>query len=141
MDFDGHLTPGCRELEEGPGDVALDPAELVVVRRLNELPGIKCSLPDGAFYAFFDVSFYFGKTLGGRKITDSMSFCAAALEVGHVNLVQGSAFGMEGFARLSFATSRDMINKGVDRLGAFCRGRRRLLRRAHLETATRPRYG
>jgi len=45
------------------------------------------------------------QTLGNRPITDSTSFCAAALEVGHVNLVQGSAFGMEGFARLSFATS------------------------------------
>src|SRR4029078_10970084 len=89
----------------------------LVVRRLNELPGIKCPLPDGAFYAFFDVSSYFGKTLGGRKINDSTSFCAAALEVGHVNLVQGSAFGMEGFARLSFATSREMINKGIDRFG------------------------
>ncbi len=94
----------------------------LVVRRLNELPGIKCPLPDGAFYAFFDVSSYFGKTLGGREITDSTSFCAAALEVGHVNFVQGSAFGMEGFARLSFATSREMINKGMDRFGQFLRG-------------------
>jgi aspartate aminotransferase len=94
----------------------------LVVRRLNELPGIKCPLPDGAFYAFFDVSSYFGKTLGGRSVTDSTSFCAAALEVGHVNLVQGAAFGMEGFARLSFATSREMINKGIDQFAAFLRG-------------------
>lgn len=94
----------------------------LVVKRLNELPGIKCPMPDGAFYAFFDVSSYFGKTLAGRPIKDSATFCAAALEVAHVNLVQGSAFGMEGFARLSFATSREMINKGVDRLGALLRG-------------------
>jgi len=94
----------------------------LVIRRLNELPGIKCALPEGAFYAFFDVSSYFGKTLGGRAITDSTTFCAAALEVGHVNLVQGSAFGMEGYARLSFATSRERINQGIDRLGAFLRG-------------------
>jgi aspartate aminotransferase len=94
----------------------------LVVRRLNELPGIRCPLPDGAFYAFFDVSSYFGKTLGGRSVTDSTSFCAAALEVGHVNLVQGAAFGMEGFARLSFATSREMINKGIDQFAAFLRG-------------------
>lgn len=94
----------------------------LVVRRLNELPGVKCPLPDGAFYAFFDISSYFGKSLGGRPITNSTDFCAAALEVGHVNLVQGSAFGMEGFARLSFATSREMINKGIDRFAAFLRG-------------------
>lgn len=94
----------------------------LVCRRLSELPGIVCAVPDGAFYAFFNVSAHFGKTLKGRKITDSASFCQAALETVHVNLVQGSAFGMEGYARLSFATSRDIINKGIDRLAEFLRG-------------------
>jgi len=93
----------------------------LVVKRLNELPGIRCPLPDGAFYAFFSVANHFGKTLGGLKITDSASFCAAALEVAQVNLVQGSAFGMEGYVRLSFATSREQINEGVDRLARFLR--------------------
>lgn len=88
----------------------------LICKRLNELPGIHCPVPDGAFYAFFSVAKYFGKTLGGRKITDSASFCAAALETALVNLVQGSAFGMEGYVRLSFATSRELINQGVDRL-------------------------
>ncbi|HWY87035.1 MAG TPA: pyridoxal phosphate-dependent aminotransferase [Gemmataceae bacterium] len=91
----------------------------LVCRRLGELPGIKCPLPDGAFYAFFNVSAHFGRTLGGKKVTDSTSFCAAALESAHVNLVQGSAFGCEGYVRLSFATSREQINAGVDRLAAF----------------------
>ena len=86
------------------------------------MPGIRCPIPDGAFYAFFNVEAYFGKTLMGRKITDSASFCAAALETVHVNLVQGSAFGAEGFVRLSFATSREQINKGIDMLAAFLRG-------------------
>jgi aspartate aminotransferase len=94
----------------------------LVCKRLNELPGIRCPIPDGAFYAFFNVSSYFGKTLGGRKIVDSTSFCAAALEVAHVNFVQGAAFGMEGYVRLSFATSREQINKGMDRLGEFLQG-------------------
>jgi aspartate aminotransferase len=93
----------------------------LVCKRLNELPGIRCPIPEGAFYAFFNVSSYFGKTLGGRKITDSTSFCAAALETVHVNLVQGSAFGAEGYVRLSFATSREQINRGLDRLGEFLR--------------------
>jgi aspartate aminotransferase len=94
----------------------------LVVRRLCELPDIHCPTPGGAFYAFFDVSKYFGKTLRGRKITDSTSFCAALLDTVHVNLVQGSAFGAEGFVRLSFATSRDVINKGLDKLAEFLRG-------------------
>ncbi len=94
----------------------------LVCRRLNDLPGIRCPVPDGAFYAFFSVANHFGKTLGGRKVTDSASFCAAALEAAHVNLVQGSAFGMEGYVRLSFATSRELINQGVDRLAKFLQG-------------------
>ncbi|MCI0379674.1 MAG: aminotransferase class I/II-fold pyridoxal phosphate-dependent enzyme, partial [Gemmataceae bacterium] len=91
----------------------------LVCKRLNDLPQIKCPVPDGAFYAFFNVSAHFGRTLGGKKVTDSTSFCAAALESAHVNLVQGSAFGCEGYVRLSFATSREQINQGVDRLADF----------------------
>ncbi|MCS7046144.1 MAG: pyridoxal phosphate-dependent aminotransferase [Gemmataceae bacterium] len=91
----------------------------LVVKRLNALPDIHCRLPEGAFYAFFSVERYFGRTLGGRKITDSAAFCAAALEVGHVNLVPGSAFGMEGYVRLSFAASREQIERGLDRLAEF----------------------
>ena len=94
----------------------------LVCQRLNALPGVRCPIPDGAFYAFFNVSSYFGKTLKGKRITDSTSFCAAALETVHVNLVQGSAFGAEGYVRLSFATSRDAINKGIDRLAEFLAG-------------------
>ncbi len=93
----------------------------LVCRRLCELPGIGCPVPEGAFYAFFNVSAHFGKTLKGRKVTDSASFCQAALETVHVNLVPGSAFGMEGCVRLSFATSRETINQGIDRLEEFLR--------------------
>jgi aspartate aminotransferase len=94
----------------------------LVCQRLNALPGIRCPVADGAFYAFFNVEACFGKTLRGRKITDSASFCAAALETVHVNLLQGSAFGGEGYVRLSFATSREQINQGMDRLAEFLRG-------------------
>jgi aspartate aminotransferase len=88
----------------------------LVCQRLASLPGVRCATPGGAFYAFFDVSAHFGRTLHGRKVTDSMSFCLAALESVHVNLVPGSAFGAEGFVRMSFATSREQINGGLDRL-------------------------
>ncbi len=91
----------------------------LVCQRLNDIPGIRCPIPEGAFYAFFNVAAHFGRTLGGQNVTDSTSFCAAALEAAHVNLVQGSAFGCEGYVRLSFATSREQINAGVDRLAAF----------------------
>jgi aspartate aminotransferase len=88
----------------------------LVCRRLAKTSGVRCPVPDGAFYAFFDVSAHFGRTLSGRKITDSLTFCQAALEGAHVNLVPGSAFGAEGYVRLSYATSREVINGGLDRL-------------------------
>jgi aspartate aminotransferase len=88
----------------------------LVCRRLSALPGVKCPTPGGAFYAFFNVASHFGRTLAGKKVADSLSFCQVALESAHVNLVPGSAFGAEGYARLSFAASREQINGGIDRL-------------------------
>jgi aspartate aminotransferase len=88
----------------------------LVTKRLQAMPGIRFAPPDGAFYAFFSVEAHFGRTLAGKKVTDSASFCQVALESAHVNLVQGSAFGAEGYVRLSFATSREQLNGGLDRL-------------------------
>jgi len=88
----------------------------LVCKRLAAIPGIRCPLPGGAFYAFFNVQACFGRTLGGRKVVDSASFCQAALESAHVGLVPGSAFGAEGFVRLSFAASREQLAGGLDRL-------------------------
>src|SRR5438876_1953080 len=88
----------------------------LVCRRLNAMPGIVCPIPGGAFYAFFNVAAYFGRSLGGKRVTDSASFCQAALETAHVNFVPGSAFGAEGYCRLSFAASREQLNGGLDAL-------------------------
>jgi aspartate aminotransferase len=87
--------------------------------RLNRIAGISLDPPDGAFYAFFDVSAYFGKTFGNVTVKDSQSFCLALLEQGHVNMVQGSAFGAEGFVRMSFATSMDVLKGGLDAFEAW----------------------
>jgi aspartate aminotransferase len=88
----------------------------LTVSLLRQMPGVKLPVPDGAFYAFFDVSAHFGKTFGDKRVTDSVSFCTALLEQAHVNLVPGVAFGAEGFVRMSFATSREVIQDGLDRL-------------------------
>ena len=80
------------------------------------MPGVRIRTPEGAFYAFFDVSAHFNRTLAGRKIEDSASFCMGALEAAHVNLVPGSAFGAEGYVRMSYAAARDQLNGGLDRL-------------------------
>ena len=78
-----------------------------------------CLAPGGAFYAFMNVSRHFGRTLGGRNVVDSTSFCMAALAAARVALVMGSAFGAEGYARMSFATDLGTIEKGFDALERF----------------------
>ncbi len=88
----------------------------LVIRRLNAMPGIRCLMPGGAFYAFFNVAAHFGRTLAGKKIPDAAAFCQVALESFHVNLVPGSAFGAEGYVRLSFAANRQQLQDGLDRL-------------------------
>jgi aspartate aminotransferase len=88
----------------------------LVCGRLAKMPGVRCRTPEGAFYAFFDVSAHFGRTPGGRKVGDSASFCLGALEGAHVNLVPGAAFGAEGFVRLSYAAAREQLIGGLDRL-------------------------
>jgi aspartate aminotransferase len=88
----------------------------LVCRRLQALPGIRCTVPGGAFYAFFNVASHFGRTLAGKRVSDSAGFCQVALEAAHVNLVPGSAFGAEGYVRLSFAASREQLNGGLDQL-------------------------
>lgn len=90
-----------------------------VLERIERLPGVTCAAPGGAFYAFMNVSSTFGKTLGGKKITDSTSFCMAALSAANVALVMGSAFGAEGYARMSFATDLETLEKGFDALERF----------------------
>jgi aspartate aminotransferase len=87
--------------------------------RLSALPKIKCVKPQGAFYTFPNVSAYFGKSIGTTKITDAVSFSAALLETSHVAVVPGNDSGFDTHVRLSFATSMEQIDKGIDRIGEF----------------------
>jgi aspartate aminotransferase len=80
---------------------------------LNKIPGITCLLAQGAFYLFPNISSF------GLKDTD---FCAKLLEQEKVAAVPGSSFGAEGYLRLSYATSDEIIAKGLTRLARFCAG-------------------
>jgi aspartate aminotransferase len=93
----------------------------LVCARVAALPGLRLSVPDGAFYVFPDVSAHFGRTLSGRAVGDSAAFCLAALEGAQVNLVPGSAFAAEGYVRLSFAAAREQLEEGLDRLERWLR--------------------
>jgi aspartate aminotransferase len=88
---------------------------------LARIPGVRLAVADGAFYAFCDVSAHFGRPIGGREVRDSAGFCLAALEAAHVNLVPGSAFGAEGYVRLSFAAGREQLEGGLDCLERWLR--------------------
>ena len=91
-----------------------------VLGRLRAIPGLSFADPGGAFYAFFNVSSHFGRTLpGGASVHNSSDFCTALLENAHVALVTGDAFGAPGYVRLSFATSMDIIVAGLNALEGF----------------------
>jgi aspartate aminotransferase len=91
-----------------------------VLKRLSEIPGISLATPGGAFYAFFNVTSYFGKPLGTGKVVDNASdFCTALLEDAHVAVVTGDAFGAPGYVRLSFATDLGTLKEGFDALHSF----------------------
>ncbi|HOD84852.1 MAG: Aspartate aminotransferase [Planctomycetes bacterium ADurb.Bin126] len=87
-----------------------------MARRLNEIPGVTCVEPTGAFYCFPDVSAHYGKTLGGIEVKTSADFSNAAIASANVAVVPGGAFGDDKCIRLSFATSMEQIDKGIDRL-------------------------
>lgn len=88
-----------------------------LVPALNDVPGICCADPDGAFYVFPDIRAYFGK--GG--ITDSQSFANFLLDEARVAVVPGSAFGADEFVRISYAASMERIREGVARIDAAVR--------------------
>lgn len=90
-----------------------------IVRALNEISGITCTNPRGAFYVFPNVSTCFGKYVGNTPIMSSMDFCNVLLEQEHTALVPGEAFGDGACVRLSYALSMDEIVEGVKRIRHF----------------------
>ncbi len=92
------------------------------VEGLCEIEGIQCNIPAGAFYLFPDISAHLGRELGGQQITTSLELAEYILEETLTATVPGSAFGAEGFLRLSFACSVEDIRRGVERLRSVLTG-------------------
>jgi aspartate aminotransferase len=90
-----------------------------VRERIGRIAGLSCPDMGGAFYAFINISKYLGRTYGGAKVDNSTQWCLALLEQQNVATVMGAAFGAEGYARLSFATSLEVLSAGFDRIEAF----------------------
>lgn len=94
-----------------------------VLERLNAVDGLSCHRPQGAFYLFVNIAAFIGKTSGGgRLINNDADFVMALIEEQHVVTVQGAAYGMSPYFRLSYATSMERLQKGCDRIAVFCAG-------------------
>jgi aspartate aminotransferase len=87
-----------------------------VLELVNEIPGIECTSPDGAFYIFPDVSSYFGKSDGTTKVNNASELCMYLLNNAHVSSVMGDAFGEPSCVRFSFANSMEKIEEGFRRI-------------------------
>ena len=93
-----------------------------VVNTLNAIEGIECLNPDGAFYVFPSCKGLIGKKdIKGKEIKNDTDFVQSLLENNGVAVVQGSAFGLDGFFRISYATSKENLKKALEKISSFCK--------------------
>jgi len=88
----------------------------LVLDLLNKIEGFKVNLPEGAFYVFPDISYYFGKTLKGQLINNASDFALFLLEHAQVATVTGAAFGDENCIRISYAASEETLTEAIRRI-------------------------
>ena len=88
----------------------------IIINLLSGIPGFKLNQPQGAFYVFPDISYYFGREIGGNKIENASDFSLFLLEEAHVATVTGEAFGNDNCIRISYAASEQNIRIAVSRI-------------------------
>ena len=93
-----------------------------MVERMNQIEGVSCIKPEGAFYVMMNISKLVGKELFGHVIKDADDFGNLFLKYGKVAVVPGTGFGAPDFVRWSYATSMENIKEGLDRLEKFLKG-------------------
>lgn len=127
-----HSTGSPSTMSQAAGLTALsnfDPAVVhtfhhrrdVLVAGLNGLPGVTCLMPEGAFYAFPDVSGVIGQMYEGRTIASSNDYCELLLEVALVASVPGEAFGAPNHVRFSYAVADEEVTEALERMAQFHR--------------------
>ncbi|OYU84793.1 MAG: aspartate aminotransferase [Flavobacterium sp. BFFFF2] len=126
----GQVTSGANSIAQRATIAAVDADPIVlkdmvdafhrrrdlVLTLLKDIPGFKTTIPDGAFYVFPDISFYFGKTLRGKTIQNADDFSMYLLAEAGIATVTGDAFGNPDCIRLSFATSEDQLTEALQRI-------------------------
>ena len=106
----------------GPQDIiktmleSFDKRRQTMAKMLNDIDGVNCPMPGGAFYAYPSVKGLLGKTYNGKTINSSMELAEFALDEANVALVPGEAFGTPGYVRMSYALGDDDLTEGVARL-------------------------
>ena len=95
---------------------AFDRRRLAIVKLLNEIPGITCPEPEGAFYAYPSVKGLLGKTVRGTVVDSSATMASVVLDEAEVAVVPGEAFGTPGYLRMSYALGDDDLVEGVTRM-------------------------
>jgi len=136
LTMQGQATAGVSTIGQAAAAAALDgPQDLIrerqaiykerrdlVVDMLNQAEGITCHKPEGAFYVFPNIAGCLGKTSkGGRRIETDTDFALALLEEKHVATVQGAAYGMSPYLRISYATDTASLREACARIQEFCR--------------------
>jgi aspartate aminotransferase len=106
-----------------------------MVAGLNAIPGIRCRMPEGAFYAFADCRGLYGIEHAGQPVTDDQQLMRWMLDRAHVAAVPGSAFAAPGYLRFSYATSEERIHAGLVALRAAVEGAKRAVGRAVADSA------
>jgi len=99
--------------------VAFDRRRQTMTAMLNDIDGVSCAEPEGAFYCYPNVSGLLGRELGGRVADSSSQLAASLLETIKIAVVPGEAFGTPGYFRLSYALGDADLVEGLDRLAAF----------------------
>lgn len=126
----GQVTSGANSIAQRATIAALNanPSEIkymvdafhkrrdLVMQLVNDIPGLKVNKPEGAFYVFPDVSYFFGKTLNGVDIKDADDLALYLLEYANVATVTGAAFGNPNCIRLSYATSENVLIEAFKRI-------------------------
>lgn len=90
-----------------------------MMKKLEEIDEVSFIKPQGAFYIMVNITYFIGKSINGVKINNSIEFAKMLLEEEKVAVIPGAAFGLENFIRLSYATSMEVIEEGLDRIKSF----------------------
>lgn len=128
--FQGQFTSGANSITQRAAITALNGTQEpthemceafrkrrdFVIAALRDIPGVQINIPDGAFYAFPDISEFFGTSYGENTIHNDEDLSMYLLHVGHVSTVNGGAFGAPNCIRISFATSTDKLETAMGRM-------------------------